>query len=232
MGTYRQVFTATKFSSVEKANKKQNSTISARMKDGTVYVCVFDGKTSLLGKLKKFVEEKKVDYHTFEDKYNGYGYQDHYHEYYLTNKDGKAFLELLNEKKKETKKAKTWEEIRDAWSRSLVRKSENAVSFEVAQAIAEEKMNYKDEKICDMLSRQSDRGFSIKRSRLIAKMERENPLRPIKDYDHAIAILAASKRHNQTYYDNLLDEAHEMERYGEIEPGTAKEWAREQIKKY
>ena len=27
-----------------------------------------------------------------------------------------------------------------------------------------------------------------------------------------------------------MQEAHELERYGEIERGTAKEWAREQIK--
>lgn len=29
----------------------------------------------------------------------------------------------------------------------------------------------------------------------------------------------------------LLGEAHDMELYGDIEPGTAKEWAREQIKR-
>ena len=82
-----------------------------------------------------------------------------------------------------------------------------------------------------MVSRQFERGDSVKRGKLIAKMERENPLRPIKDYDHALAIIAASKRHNNTDYDNLLYEAHNMERYGDIEPGTAKEWAREQLKK-
>ena len=99
MGTYRQVFMASKFSSVENANKKHKSEVSARIHNEIVYVCIFDGRNSLLGKLKNFVEEKKVEYRTYGANYNGYGYQDNYHEYYLTSKDGKAFLELLNGKK-------------------------------------------------------------------------------------------------------------------------------------
>lgn len=112
-----------------------------------------------------------------------------------------------------------------------MKKSENAVSFEEAQTIAEEKVNYKNDRISAMVSRQFEQGNSIKRGKLIAKMERENPLRPIKNYDHALAIIAASNRHNSTSYDNLLQQAHDLERYGDIERGTAKEWAREQMKK-
>ena len=228
MGTFRQVFIASKFSSVENANKKYKSEVSASERNGIVYVCIFDGKTSLLGKLKTFVEEKKIAYHTYGDNYNGYGYQDHYHEYYLTAKDGKAFIEMLNGKKT-TKKVKSDEEVRDEWARSLVRKSKNTVSFEDAQIIAEEKLKYKDERIEAVRSRQYER-YSVKREKLINKMQRENPLRRIIDYDHALAIIDASNRHNKTSYDKFLQEAHELERYGEIERGTAKEWAREQIK--
>ena len=227
MGTFRQVFTATKFSSIENANKKHKSEVSASERNGIVYMCIFNGK--LLGKLKTFVEEKKVDYRTYGDNYNGYGYQDNYHEYYLTAKDGKAFLELLNGKKTTAKKVKSDEEVRDEWARSLVRKSKNTVSFEEAQSIAEEKLKYKDERIAAMWSRQDER-YSVKREKLINKMQRENPLRRIIDYDHALAIIDASERHNKTSYDKFLQEAHELERYGEIERGTAKEWAREQIK--
>ena len=204
MGTFRQVFTASKFSSVENANRKHKSEVSASERNEIVYVCIFDGRKSLLGKLKKFVEEKKVEYRTYGDNFNGYGYQDNYHEYYLTSKDGKAFIELLNGKKTTEKKVKTYEEIRDEWARSLVKKSKNAVSFEDAKTIAEEK--------------------------LINKMQIENPLRRIIDYDHALAIIVASERHNKTLYDKFLEQAHELEHYGEIERGTAKEWAREQIK--
>ena len=231
MGTFRQVFMASKFSSVENANKKHKSEVSARIQNENeiVYVCIFDGRKSLLGKLKNFVEEMKIAYLTYGDNYNGYGYQDHYHEYYLTAKDGKAFMELLNGKKTTTKKVKSDEEVRDEWAKSLVRKSKNAVTFEEAQSIAEEKLKYKDERIDAMSSRQDER-YSIKREKLINKMKRENPLRRIIDYDHALAIIDASNRHNKTPYDKFLKQAHELERYGEIERGTAKEWAREQIK--
>ena len=229
MGTFRQVFTATKFSSIENANKKHKSEVSASERNGIVYVCIFDGKYSLLGKLKTFVEEKKIEYRTYGANYNGYGYQDHYHEYYLTAKDGKAFMELLNGKKAPEKKVKTYEEVRDEWARSLVRKSKKAVTFEDAQIFAEEKLKYKEDRIAAMWSRQDER-YSIKREKLIKKMKRENPLRRIIDYDHALAIIDASERHNKTPYDKFLQEAHELERYGEIERGTAKEWAREQIK--
>ena len=229
MGTFRQVFMASKFSSVENANKKYKSEVSASERNGIVYVCIFDGRNSLLGKLKTFVEEKKVEYRTYGDNYNGYGYKDNYHEYYLTAKDGKAFIELLNGKKTTTKKVKSYEEVRDEWAKSLVRKSKKAISFEDAQSIAEEKLKYKEDRIDAMWSRQ-DSSYSIKREKLINKMKRENPLRRIIDYDHALAIIDASNRHNKTSYDKLLQEAHELERYGEIERGTAKEWAREQIK--
>ena len=229
MGTYRQVFMASKFSSVENANRKHKSEVSASERNGIVYVCIFDGKNSLLGKLKTFVEDKKIEYRTYGANYNGYGYQNHYYEYYLTSKDGKAFIELLNGKKTTTKKVKSDEEIRDEWARSLVKKSKNAVTFEEAKTIAEEKLKYKDERIDAMRSRQ-DSSYSVKREKLINKMQRENPLRRIIDYDHALAIIDASNRHNKTSYDKFLQEAHELERYGEIERGTAKEWAREQIK--
>ena len=227
MGTYRQVFTASKFSSVENANRKHKSEVSASERNGIVYGCIFNGK--LLGKLKTFVEEKKIEYRTYGDNFNGYGYQDNYHEYYLTSKDGKAFIELLNGKKTTTKKVKSYEEVRDEWARSLVKKSKNAVSFEEAKTIAEEKLKYKDDRIAAMRSRQYER-YCIKREKLINKMKRENPLRRIIDYDHALAIIDASNRHNKTPYDKFLQQAHELEHYGEIERGTAKEWAREQIK--
>lgn len=106
MGTFRQVFAASKFSSVDNANRKHKSEVSASERNGIVYICILHGRNSLLGKLKTFVEDKKVDYRTYGANYNGYGYQDHYHEYYLTAKDGKAFLELLNGKKATEKKGK------------------------------------------------------------------------------------------------------------------------------
>ena len=77
---------------------------------------------------------------------------------------------MLDGKKKVVKKVKTWEDVRDAWARSLVRKSENAVTFEEAQQMAEEKVDYKNDRISAMISRQFERGDSVKRGKLIAKM--------------------------------------------------------------
>ena len=48
--------------------------------------------------------------------------------------------------------------------------------------------------------------------------------------DDKYNLIDASNRHNTTPYDKFLQQAHELERYGEIERGTAKEWARQQIK--
>ena len=111
MGTFRQVFAATKFSSIENANSKYKTEVSARIQNEIVYVCIFDGRDSLLGKLKTFVEEKKVEYRTYGANYNGYGYVVHYHDYYLTAKDGKTFVELLNGKKTTEKKVNTYVEF-------------------------------------------------------------------------------------------------------------------------
>ena len=44
MGTFRQVFMASKFSSIENANKKHKSEVSARIQNEIVYICIFDGR--------------------------------------------------------------------------------------------------------------------------------------------------------------------------------------------
>ena len=61
-------------------------------------------------------------------------------------------------------------------------------------------------------------------------MERENPLRRIKDKSNALCILMASKRHNGNY-DSLLAYYHDRENDGSIEKGDAREFAREQCSK-
>lgn len=67
--------------------------------------------------------------------------------------------------------------------------------------------------------------LSVRRSSLIRKLERSNPLRYIKDKEHAYAIISASRRHNDTDYDEKLNLIHELERDGLIEKGNAKEIA-------
>ena len=60
-------------------------------------------------------------------------------------------------------------------------------------------------------------------------MERANPLRPIKDYEHAQAILAASDRHNNTDYEYKLEEGRELRARGECD--DVKEYARLEMSK-
>lgn len=56
-------------------------------------------------------------------------------------------------------------------------------------------------------------------------MERANPLRRIKDTDHALSIMAAHERHTSGY-DSELEYAHQLEDEGFIEKGTARDVAR------
>jgi hypothetical protein len=76
-----------------------------------------------------------------------------------------------------------------------------------------------------MIERRFERP-SILRDRLIAKMERENPLRRIEDESHAQAIIAASNRHKNTNYEDKLDEARELAQRGDIDHSEVKEYAR------
>lgn len=68
--------------------------------------------------------------------------------------------------------------------------------------------------------------YSVQREKLIRKMERENPLRPISGHEHAMAVISASNRHKLTNYDSVLAYAHFLEDCGEIERGAAKDYAR------
>ncbi|GEM_PF-4411203 len=61
---------------------------------------------------------------------------------------------------------------------------------------------------------------------MINKKLRENPLRYIKDKEHAFAILAASNRHNNSDYEEMLEFAKEKALLGEIEYDEIQEWAR------
>lgn len=111
----------------------------------------------------------------------------------------------------------------DKWIRRLVRLS--GITEDEARRIAEEKEEYKAEKIAEMIERDSD-SPSIARGKLISKMERENPLRYIRDADHATAIISASKRHKESNYENKLEEGRELAAMGEIEKSEVKEYAR------
>ena len=49
MGTFRQVFMASKFSSIENANRKHKSEVSASERNGIVYVCMYITRQKIFG---------------------------------------------------------------------------------------------------------------------------------------------------------------------------------------
>lgn len=126
---------------------------------------------------------------------------------------------------KPTKPAKkiTEEDRIAAWARRLDRLT--GCGIDVATDIANEKIEYKQECIERVESRESLTDAATNRQiKLIAKMERENPLRRIKDTEHAEAILSASNRHNKSDYEDKLEEGKELKAEGEIE--DAREYAK------
>ena len=159
--------------------------------------------------------------------FNGYGYQDHDYIYFLTKEEYKAYEALVGGKETKEKKAKTDEEKKLEWASRLVKLLSNIedITLEEALEIADEKLEYKEEQIRAMEERQCER-YSVQRSKLIRKMEKENPLRRIKDAEHAENILIASRRHKGTDYERMLDEARELAREGEIDRSEVKEYAR------
>lgn len=190
-------------------------------RDGIKYI-IADRPARIAGKLKDLLSDKPFVVEGYN--YNGYGYQDHDYIYFLTKEEYKAYKALGGNK--ETKK-KTDEEKKTEWASRLVKLLANIedITLEEALEIAKEKLEYKEEQIMAMEERQCERP-SVQRSKLIRKMEKENPLRRIKDAEHAENILIASRRHNRTDYERVLDEARERAREGEIDRSEVKGYAR------
>lgn len=171
---------------------------------------------------------KKNNLQTFNPKgeWNGYGYEKLPMAVRITSL---AEMRKFNKLKKELEescvesKPKTAEEKKAEWVKRLCKLT--GISEEDAARIAEEKLEYKEDQIFMLDERQAER-YSVKRQKLIDKIERSNPLRYIKSKEHAFAILGASSRHTTTDYEDKLQILHEMEAEGTIEKGDAKEIAR------
>lgn len=145
-------------------------------------------------------------------------------------------MRLFNKIKRELEelpppKKKTYEEKKLAWCRRLIRLvgDEYELTLEDAIDIADSKIEDKYDRIAELDKRQDER-YSCKRDKLISKMERENPLRYIKDVYHARSIMNAHDRHTRTPYEAYLKEAHYLEEEGLLEKGMAKDYAYDMIK--
>ena len=183
---------------------------------------------SLEGNRKLINLCKKNDMYTFNPRgeWNGYGYDKLPMAVKITSlAEMRKFNKLKRELELSTSesKPKTEEERISEWVNRLCKLT--GISREEAEEIAEEKLEYKQSQISMLEDRQYER-YSVKRQKLINKIDRSNPLRYIKNKDHAMAILDASYRHNTTDYERKLQILHEMEEMGIIEKGEAKEIAK------
>ncbi len=169
-------------------------------------------------------------------RWNGYGYEQLPLVAEITSlaemrRFNKIKLEIEAKKSNSvSKKPQSVQEKKIAWAKRLIKLvgDEYDITLKDAIDIADAKMDYKEQKINEMWER-NIRSYSRRRQQLINKMSRENPLRRIEDKAHAYAIMEAHLRHTDTAYDAYLKEAHELEECGEIDRGSAKEYAYDAI---
>ena len=175
------------------------------------------------GKLSQLIDDVCDDIHETHCGYNGYGYQ-HHHYYYMMSAYQFNKIRKMLTAQSDTKIEKKPVDKVAQWCNRLVKFT--GITLEDARQIADEKLAYQDECIAEVEERQQKR-YSLQRSKLISKMKRENPLRRIVDADHAYAILSASRRHNNTNYDSLLEEYRDEANMGNIDHIDVRELARQ-----
>ena len=184
----------------------------------------------MAGKVRDFVNENRLAVRSFGTDFNGYGYTTQNNWYLLRPKDSKIVLDMLSHNEANKRAVPTEEEKTAAWCRRLAKLT--GIKLEQAMAIAEEKIEDKDKRIEVLEERQWRLNCSIQREKLINKIRRSNPLRYIKDKDHAFRILAASVRHNESDYESMLEEARELASWGEIDRDEVKSYARQHTTYY
>ncbi len=222
---FKEKYKNLKKSKIEEKYKNERTTTS---KLGTMYkegfqISVFYIDCEKWKKMKFLAKAKTAGLQiiSITGEWNGYGYTSSRE--VLATPQSQAIYNSLQNYCKKPKKEKSEEEKIEAWAKRMQKLSGEDLYF--CKKVAEEKIEYKEEKIEEMEERQSE-NYSTRRAALIRKMKRENPLRRLVDKEHAYAVLIASRRHAGNY-DNKLEQAHFLEKIGELEKGSAREWARQ-----
>ena len=198
MATYHNIYVTTK---VQNRKKNESYMTFDKCKNAREVMSI----DRMAGKVKDFIADNCLEQKSQGEDYNGYGWGSWRHSYLLAPSKVKELQALVDcNKSNQAKRVKTDEEKEEAWAKRLAKLT--GISIEKAKEIALEKLNAKTEQWNQLCDRQFSRGYSVKRSRLMHAIDRSNPLRYIKDKDHAMAILAASYRHNCTDYDGLLED--------------------------
>ncbi|MEZ5471659.1 MAG: hypothetical protein R3E90_07750 [Marinicella sp.] len=162
---------------------------------------------------------------TLYGKYNGYGYEN-LGKYLCIDNFVKARNQLKKLSVKKVAHKKPIDTVK-AWCNRLNKLT--GLDYESCTKIARAKINYKESQILMMEDRQGER-FSQKREKLVNKMRRENPLRRIKDVEHAQAILVAHDRHEKTDYEEKLNKLRSDASWGIIDYDEVRGMARTQAR--
>ena len=203
------------------AIKKIAETLGMAISDNN-YIYLYDGVKWRFVRSSEINPE--INIYNEKGEFNGYGYVRLPKVCEFPKKKIKNFLvkKVKTQATKERKK-QTEEEKINAWAKRLDKLTGCGVAF--ARSLAEEKIEYHQDRIDELIDRDCD-SPSKRREKLINKLERENPLRRIVDTDHAERILSASRRHNESNYEFLLEEAKEKAKWGEIDHEDVREYAR------
>ena len=146
-------------------------------------------------------------YSEYGTNYNGYGYKDTIRHYRLTSYQ----LKKYNEHPQDKSKKLTEEEKKQVWANRLARLT--GIDVSEALDIAEQKEDYRFEQIEELKEKQME-NYSKERAKILNKIERSNPLRRIKNKEHASAIMGAHNRHTNTNYEEKLEKKKMLLRYG------------------
>ena len=188
------------------------------MKEYKEKIISLEGNKKLINACKKL----GLPLHNPKGKWNGYGYDKLPMSVTIRSlSEMRAFNKLKNESISIEKVVLSDEEKIEKWANRLSKLA--GISLEDALIIAEEKLEYKSKQIGIIEDRQQEY-CSIEREKLINKMKRDNPLRYIKNIEHAEAIVSASIRHNTTNYESMLNYSKDLVKTGEI--ANSKEFAR------
>ena len=197
MGTYHFIYVTTKVQN----RKKKESYFSFDNCDNARFAMQIE---RMAGKVKDFILDNHIERVKEGQDYNGYGWSSWVYRYLLTPSKLRELQNLINGRKAEKAKkpSMTTEDIIGAWARRLDKLT--GCGYDTAVAIANEKLEYQKGQADELVERQNEH-YSERRQKLINSIWRANPLRRIKDMDHARNILAASRRHNCTCYETALE---------------------------
>lgn len=186
----------------------------------------FEGDRMLINACRK----AGLRMHNPKGEWNGYGYENLP---LVVEINSLGDMRKFNKLKKEceekrasgkAKKTLTPEQKKLAWAKRFAKLT--GIDTAEALEIADEKLEAKQDRINELEERQSKDGYSTKRDKVINKLRRENPLRYIRDRNHADNILGAHARHTETAYENYLEYLHELEDEKGLQRGYARDLAR------